>query len=79
MTTQSDAFGVTDGACEDILAATKRGVIERMADPCLTDHDRWVLRQFAYFLSRLTLDPNPRSLAIGSEGPLPRRARRPRV
>jgi len=79
MTAQSDAFEVTDRACEDALTATRRGVTERMADPYLTDHDRWVLRQFANFLGRLTPDPYPRSMAIGTERPLPPRARRRRV
>ena len=79
MTAQSDAFGITDGASEDIVAVTRRGVIERMADPYLTDHDRWVLRQFAHFLSGLTPDPALRSVAIGTEGPLQRRVGRPRV
>jgi hypothetical protein len=79
MAAQSDALEVTDGACEDTLTATRRGVMERMADPYLTDHDRWVLRQFANFLGRLTPDPYPRSMAIGTEGPLPPRARRRRV
>jgi len=76
MTAQSDALEVTDRACEDTLTATKRGVIERMADPYLTDHDRWVLRQFANFLSRLTPNPYPPSMAIGSPPLLPRATRR---
>lgn len=79
MTAQSDAFEVTDGAYEDTLTATRRGVTERMADPYLTDHDRWVLRQFANFLSLLTPNPYLRSMATKTEGPLPPRARRPRV
>jgi hypothetical protein len=79
MTAQPDAFEVTNGACEDILTATKRGVSERMADPYLTDHDRWVLRQFANFLSRLTPNPYPPSMAIGTQRPLLPRATRRRV
>ena len=69
----------TGRAAEDMITSTRRGVIERMADPYLTDHDRWVLRQFAYFLSGLTPDPDPRAARVRPEGPLPQRVGRSRV
>ena len=49
---------------------TRHGVIERMADPYLTDHDRWVLQQFACFLSGRTPDPDPRVARSRPERPL---------
>ena len=79
MSVQPSSVNGLTRLADDMVASTRRGVIERMADPYLTDHDRWVLRQFANFLSRLTPDPYPRSMAIGTEGPLPPRARRRRV
>ncbi len=39
---------------------TRRGVVERLADPYLTEHDRWVLHQFARFLGGQTPEPDPR-------------------
>jgi hypothetical protein len=58
---------------EDRYRATHRGVVERLADPYLTDHDRWVLRQFAHFLSGRTPEPDPRAVrALAAT-----RARRP--
>ena len=58
---------------DDIVASTRRGVIERMADPYLTDHDRWVLRQFALFLSGITPAPWPREVQTGHLRTDPRR------
>jgi len=49
---------------------TRRGVIERLADPYLTDHDRWVLRQFAHFLSGRAPEPDPRVNPTRPERPL---------
>lgn len=43
------------------LRDTHRGIIDRLADPYLTDHDRWVLGQFAIFLSGATPGPDPRA------------------
>jgi len=45
---------------DDALAATRLGVVERLADPYLTEHDRWVLRQFARFLAGVAPGPDPR-------------------
>jgi hypothetical protein len=50
---------------EDLLASTRQGVVERMADPYLTDHDRWVLRRFDLFLGGLTPAPYPRPVQAG--------------
>ncbi len=38
----------------------RRGIVERLADPYLTEHDRWVLGQFERFLSGRTPGPDPR-------------------
>jgi hypothetical protein len=46
------------------------GVLERLADPYLTDHDRWVLGQFARFLSGRAPEPDPRVLVRRPTGPL---------
>jgi hypothetical protein len=45
---------------EDDVAATRLGVVERLTDPYLTEHDRWVLRQFAQFLAGVAPGPDPR-------------------
>jgi hypothetical protein len=58
------------------LHATRRDVIERLADPYLTDHDRWVLRQFASFLGGQAPGPDPRVERRPVERPLFSRARR---
>jgi hypothetical protein len=79
MSGPSDAFRTTDRATQDMIASTRRGVVERMADPYLTDHDRWVLRQFAYFLNGVTPDPDPRLARVRSEEPLSHGAQGPRV
>lgn len=49
---------------EDAVGATRRGISERLSDPYLTDHDRWVLRQFSRFLSGIAPEPDPRALRI---------------
>ena len=61
---------------EDPRLATHRGVIQRLADPYLTDHDRWVLGQFARFLEGCAPDPDPRVVPARSTRPLYSRARR---
>ncbi len=45
---------------EDELAAARHGVVARLADPYLTEHDRWVLGQFERFLAGVTPGPDPR-------------------
>jgi hypothetical protein len=40
------------------LAVTRLGVVARLADPYLTEHDRWVLGQFARFLAGMTPAPD---------------------
>ena len=60
MSPQTDVDDLTEGRGQDVLAETQRGIVERLADPYLTDHDRWVLRQFALFLSGITPGPDPR-------------------
>jgi len=52
------------------LSATRLGVVQRLADPYLTDHDRWVLRQFARFLGGLAPEPDLRVVAVRTERPL---------
>jgi hypothetical protein len=42
------------------LAVTRLGVVARLADPYLTEHDRWVLDQFARFLAGMTQAPDQR-------------------
>jgi hypothetical protein len=54
---------------------THRSVIERLADPYLTEHDRWVLRQFARFLSGTAPDPDPRVTPTLPERPVYTRVR----
>jgi hypothetical protein len=64
------ALAGTDDRFAEHYRATWRGVVERMADPYLTDHDRWVLQQFASFLSGRTPDPDPRAARSRPERPL---------
>ncbi|MEX1296130.1 MAG: hypothetical protein AB1Z67_08160 [Candidatus Limnocylindrales bacterium] len=45
---------------EVIVFATRESIVERLADPYLTDHDRWVLRQFGRFLSGIAPEPDRR-------------------
>ena len=55
---------------DDALAVTRLGVVERLADPYLTDHDRWVLRQFAQFLAGVAPAPDPRVVRARATRPL---------
>ena len=55
---------------------TRRGVTERLADPYLTEHDRWVLRQFARFLGGQAPEPDPRVTPRPPATPLYPRVRR---
>ena len=61
---------------EDARLLTRRGVVERLTDPYLTDHDRWVLGQFARFLDGHAPDPDPRAIPVRPRQPLYSRARR---
>ena len=61
MTGQFNGLQVTGFGVERELLVTRRGVIERLADPYLTDHDRWVLGQFSRFLSGKAPHPDPRA------------------
>lgn len=56
------ALTITATEFEDPVRLTRRGVIERLADPFLTDHDRWVLGQFARFLDGRAPEPDPRAV-----------------
>jgi hypothetical protein len=55
---------------DEAMAVTRLGVVERLADPYLTDHDRWVLRQFALFLAGVAPGPDPRVARAGATRPL---------
>lgn len=48
------------GGLAAALTVTRLGVVARLADPYLTDHDRWVLGQFARFLAGMTAAPDQR-------------------
>ena len=72
------------GGLAAALAVTRLGVVERLADPYLTEHDRWVLRQFARFLAGITPGPDPRVAraraapqALASAGPMDQSVQRP--
>jgi len=74
-----DALGLDSHSdleqAEDIRLVTHRGIIQRLADPYLTDHDRWVLGQFARFLEGSAPDPDPRVVPTRSTRPLHSRVR----
>ena len=53
-----------NGRSQEEIASTRRGISERLSDPYLTAHDRWVLQQFARFLSGIAPDPDPRAVRI---------------
>ena len=53
---------------EEHYRVTREGVVARLADPYLTEHDRWVLRQFARFLGGRAPAPDPR---VTPRRPLP--------
>ena len=75
MSVQTSAIRPTGHPERNIILATHRGVIERLGDPYLTDHDRWVLGQFARFLSGETPEPDPRVRQTHPTRPLYRRVR----
>jgi hypothetical protein len=79
MSAQLELDGIPGRTGEDALSATRRGIIERLADPYLTEHDRWVLRQFAQFLSGVTPGPDPRVAPARAAQPLRRQTRWTRV
>lgn len=76
MDEQHETVGVDPQHAEDARLQTQRGVVERLADPYLTDHDRWVLGQFARFLGGLAPAPDPRTTLVRSRRPLSSRTRR---
>lgn len=45
------------------IDAIRRDLAERLTDPCMTEQDRFVLRQFAKFLSGVAPDPRPARLS----------------
>ena len=73
---QTIAVAGTERHPTEDYRVTRRGVVERLADPYLTDHDRWVLRQFARFLEGRVPEPDPRAISTRIAGPLPTRRRR---
>lgn len=75
MSVQTSALGITRPPSGDPLDMTRRGVIERLADPYLNDHDRWVLGQFARFLSGRAPEPDPRAVRARRRAPGPLYAR----
>mgnify|MGYP001816677419 FL=1 len=72
MSSQPDDPGSDGRGDDELVSATRRSVSERLADPYLTDHDRWVLRQFGRFLSGITPEPRTRTLRITDPRPLER-------
>ncbi|MFO7534036.1 MAG: hypothetical protein R6W93_16410 [Candidatus Limnocylindrales bacterium] len=79
MDTQHDSSRDDFRRVEEVRLLTHRGVIERLADPYLTDHDRWVLGQFARFLDGQAPAPDRRAIGVRSQQPLHSRARRPNL
>ena len=65
MSIQPSSSGNDGRGGEDILSATRRGVSERLSDPYLTDHDRWVLGQFRRFLGGMVPEPDHRAPGMG--------------
>lgn len=76
MTTKSTDPRTGGGTVQSTVEATRRDVLARLADPFLTDHDRWVLRQFASFLDGQAPGPDPRVAPRPVERPLCSHARR---
>jgi len=76
MSAPPTATQATDSRHRETYAITHRGVMARLADPYLTDHDRWVLGQFARFLSGRAPGPDPRAVRERPTRPLYPRARR---
>ena len=64
MSSRTNASRQSRWSQEEIVSATRRGISERLADPYLTAHDRWVLRQFGRFLSGTAPEPDPRAVRI---------------
>jgi hypothetical protein len=64
MSSQSKASRHNGWNREEVVSATTRGISERLTDPYLTAHDRWVLQQFARFLSGIAPEPDPRAVRI---------------
>jgi len=64
MSSQSKASRHNRWNREEVVSATTRGISERLTDPYLTAHDRWVLQQFAKFLSGTAPEPDPRAAHI---------------
>jgi len=76
MTAKSTDQHPVGGPVQHSVEATRRDVIARLTDPYLTDHDRWVLGQFASFLGGQAPGPDPRVAPRLIERPLCSRARR---
>jgi hypothetical protein len=70
MDPQPHAADLDDAGADAALDATRQGVADRLDDPYLTEHDRWVLRQFASFLGGVTPGPDPRVRRTRSASPL---------
>jgi hypothetical protein len=68
-----------DGRARAALELTRQGVADRLADPYLTEHDRWVLRQFASFLGGVAPNPDWRARRTRPASLLQDRATRTRV
>lgn len=78
MSVEPSSYGLRNARIQASVRTTRKGVIERLADPYLTEHDRWVLRQFAQFLGGLAPGPDPRVRpASRPRRPLYPRLRRP--
>ena len=70
--TESQGYG---RHIEGMILVTRQSIAERLADPFLTDHDRWVLRQFGRFLSGIAPEPDLRVTRIDADGSAADRAR----
>jgi hypothetical protein len=75
MDAHQDTTGDSPQRVEEARLLTRRGVLERLTDPYLTDHDRWVLGQFARFLDGQAPGPDPRAIQPRSQQPLCSRIR----
>lgn len=73
---QPTGYRQAERPLEECYRVTRDGIIDRLADPYLTDHDRWVLSQFARFLSGQTPEPDPRVVARRPVSPVFTRVRR---
>jgi hypothetical protein len=79
MDPQPHATDPADPGARAALDATRQGLTDRLDDPYLTEHDRWVLRQFASFLGGVTPGPDPRARRARPVSPLRDRTRWTRV